>query len=89
MSACVAYAVSTQDLLALQPAHETFVYNHWDHEETWKDIQAGKPGGMSLSIMTMLDPGARAARRAHHHRHGGRPVRHRQALGRGEGRLHR
>lgn len=56
MSAFVAYAASTQDLLALNPAHETFVYNHWDHEDTWRDILAGKPGGMSLSIMTMLDP---------------------------------
>ena len=56
MSACVIYAVSNADLLALDPAHETFVYNHWDHEDTWRDIQEGKPGGMSLSIMTMLDP---------------------------------
>jgi phytoene dehydrogenase-like protein len=56
MSACVLYAVSNADLLALDPAHETFVYRHWDHEDTWRDIQEGKPGGMSLSIMTMLDP---------------------------------
>jgi prolycopene isomerase len=57
MSACVVYAVSNTDLLALNPAHETFKYNHWDHEDTWADILEGKPGGMSLSIMTMLDPG--------------------------------
>jgi prolycopene isomerase len=57
MSACVVYAVSNADLLALDPAHETFVYKHWDHEDTWRDILEGKPGGMSLSIMTMLDPG--------------------------------
>ncbi len=57
MSAFVLYAVTSQDLLALNPAHETFVYHHWDHGETWKDILAGKPGGMSLSVMTMLDPG--------------------------------
>ena len=49
-------ASATQDLLALDPAHETFVYNHWDHEDTWKDIQEGKPGGMSMSIMTLVDP---------------------------------
>ena len=56
MSACAIYGATRQDLLAGDPAHETFVYNHWDHEETWKDIHAGKPGGMSLSVMTMLDP---------------------------------
>ncbi|MDT3395892.1 NAD(P)/FAD-dependent oxidoreductase [Streptomyces sp. B1866] len=57
MSACVVYAATTQDVLAQQPAHETFVYRHWDHEDTWRDLLAGRPGGMSLSIMTMLDPG--------------------------------
>lgn len=57
MSAAVVYSATSQDLLALDPAHETFVYNHWDHEETWKDILQGKPGGMSMSVMTMLDPG--------------------------------
>jgi prolycopene isomerase len=54
-SACVVYAATRMDVLKLDPAHETFVYNHWDHEETWRDILAGKPGGMSLSVMTMLD----------------------------------
>jgi phytoene desaturase len=56
MSAVVLYGVTGQDLLALEPAHETFKYNHWDHDDTWGDILAGRPGGMSLSIMTMLDP---------------------------------
>jgi prolycopene isomerase len=56
LSACVVYAATSHDLLQYEPAHETFRYKHWDHEETWGDILAGKPGGMSLSIMTMLDP---------------------------------
>ncbi|OLE24444.1 MAG: hypothetical protein AUG44_19065 [Actinobacteria bacterium 13_1_20CM_3_71_11] len=55
-SAVVLYAATEQDVLAYQPAHETFKYNHWDHEETWRDLMGGRPGGMSLSIMTMLDP---------------------------------
>jgi prolycopene isomerase len=56
-SASVVYGATKLDLMQFHPAHETFVYKHWDHEETWKDIQAGKPGGISLSVMTMLDPG--------------------------------
>lgn len=56
MSAFVVYAATTQDMLATNPAHETFVYNHWDHAKTWDDILAGRPGGMSMSVMTMLDP---------------------------------
>ena len=57
MSACVIYGATSHDLLQYKPAHETFIYNHWDHEQTWQDIQEGKPGGISLSVMTMLDPG--------------------------------
>jgi len=42
--------------LQYKPAHETFIYKHWDHDDTWRDVLAGKPAGMSMSIMTMLDP---------------------------------
>jgi prolycopene isomerase len=55
-SACVLYGATTHDVLQYEPAHETFVYKHWDHDDTWRDVQAGKPAGMSMSIMTMLDP---------------------------------
>jgi prolycopene isomerase len=56
-SACVLYGATSHDVLQYEPAHETFIYKHWDHDDTWRDILAGKPGGMSMSIMTMLDPG--------------------------------
>lgn len=56
MSACCVYGATSHDLMQYGAAHETFIYNHWDHEETWRDILAGKPGGISLSLMTMLDP---------------------------------
>jgi phytoene dehydrogenase-like protein len=56
-SACVLYGATSHDVMQYEPAHETFVYKHWDHDDTWRDILAGKPGGMSMSIMTMLDPG--------------------------------
>lgn len=56
MSACVLYAATSHDVLQYEPAHETFIYKHWDHADTWRDILQGKPGGMSMSIMTMLDP---------------------------------
>jgi phytoene desaturase len=55
-SACVLYGATTHDVMQYEPAHETFVYKHWDHDDTWRDVLAGKPAGMSMSIMTMLDP---------------------------------
>jgi prolycopene isomerase len=56
MSAVVVYGMTKHDVLQYEPVHETFKYNHWDHEDTWRDVQAAKPAGMSLSIMTMIDP---------------------------------
>jgi phytoene desaturase len=55
-SACVLYGATSHDVMQYEPAHETFVYKHWDHDDTWEDVLAGKPAGMSMSIMTMLDP---------------------------------
>ena len=55
-SACVLYGATSHDVLQYEPAHETFVYKHWSHDDTWRDVLAGKPAGMSMSIMTMLDP---------------------------------
>jgi len=56
LSAVVVYGVTKHDLMQYDPVHETFKYNHWDHDETWADVQAARPAGMSLSIMTMIDP---------------------------------
>jgi prolycopene isomerase len=56
-SACVLYAATSHDVLQYEPAHETFIYKHWNHDDTWQDVLAAKPAGMSMSIMTMLDPG--------------------------------
>jgi len=55
-SACVLYGATSHDVLQYEPAHETFVYKHWSHDDTWQDVLAGKPAGMSMSVMTMLDP---------------------------------
>jgi prolycopene isomerase len=56
MSACCVYATTTQDVTEYLHAHETFKYNHWDHEDTWRDVLGGaRPAGMSLSVMTMMD----------------------------------
>jgi phytoene dehydrogenase-like protein len=56
MSACVLYGATKHDVMQYEPAHETFIYRHWDHADTWRDVLDGKPAGMSMSIMTMLDP---------------------------------
>jgi prolycopene isomerase len=56
ISAFLLYSATTLDVRATGLAHETFVYKHWDHEETWRDVEAGRPGGMWLSFPTLHDP---------------------------------
>ena len=48
-SACT-LPVHEQDLAA-----ETFVYDHWDHDATWADLEGGGLGGMWISVPTLHD----------------------------------
>jgi prolycopene isomerase len=56
LSAFVLFAATNQDLGVLDLAHETVLYKHWDHEETYADILAGRPGGMWVNVPTLMDP---------------------------------
>lgn len=56
LSACVLYAATTLDLRQFGGAYETFIYKHWDHQETYNDILAGRPGAMWATVPTLLDP---------------------------------
>ncbi len=55
-SAVVVYGATALDLAALRPAHEAFLYRHWDHDTTYADILAGRPGGMWANVPTLVDP---------------------------------
>lgn len=56
LSAYVLYAATDMDLAAAGAVHETFVYRHWDHDDTYRDILAGEPGGMWVNVPTIVDP---------------------------------
>lgn len=55
-SAFVLYGVLRADPRELGLVHENFVFTSWDHERTWSDVQAGRPGGMWVTAPTLLDP---------------------------------
>lgn len=55
ISAFLLYSACTLPLHEMGLAAETFVYDHWDHDATWEDLSAGRPGGMWLSIPTLHD----------------------------------
>ena len=56
ISAFLLYSAARIDPAQHGIDHETMVYRHWDHDETWSDVLAGRPGGTWLSIPTMHDP---------------------------------
>jgi len=55
-SAFVIYAATSLDLEEQGAAHEAFLYKHWDHEATHRDILDGRPGGMWANVPTLEDP---------------------------------
>jgi prolycopene isomerase len=55
-SAFVLFAATTLDLRSLAPAHETFIFDDWDHDRSEQAVRAGLPGGMWMSVPTLVDP---------------------------------
>jgi phytoene desaturase len=55
VSAFMLYAASTLPIHEAGLASEAFVYDSWDHDATWADVEAGRPGGMWLSVPTLHD----------------------------------
>jgi prolycopene isomerase len=56
-SAFIVFAATTIDVAAAGLPHEMLIYKHWDHEQTYADVLAGKPGGMWITFPTTFDPG--------------------------------
>jgi prolycopene isomerase len=57
LSAAVLYLATDLDLAAAGVAHETFVYDHWDHDETYREMLAGRVSGLVVTVPTLSDPG--------------------------------
>ncbi len=55
-SAVVVTAATNLDLAALDLPVEVWRPTHFDQEETWRDIQDGRPGGMWATFPTLRDP---------------------------------
>jgi prolycopene isomerase len=55
ISAFMLYSACTLPVEEAGLAAEVFLYDHWGHDETWADVEAGRPGGMWLSLPTLHD----------------------------------
>jgi phytoene dehydrogenase-like protein len=55
LSAFLLFAGSTLDLEAMGASHDNFLFDHWDHDTTMEDVLAGRPGGTSVNVPTLVD----------------------------------
>jgi prolycopene isomerase len=56
VSACVLFTATRLDVSRMGAVHEEFLHGHWDHEESYRDALQGKPGGMWVTVPTLIDP---------------------------------
>jgi phytoene desaturase len=56
LSAAVLFLATDLDLAAGAVAHETFLYDHWDHDETYRRMLAGEVPGLVVTVPTLSDP---------------------------------
>ena len=56
LSAVIVFIATSLDLRGMGAVHEVFRPLHVEHDDTYADILAGKPGGMFGTIPTLSDP---------------------------------
>ena len=56
LSAATVFASTKVDLAALDRPHETYVFKHLDHDETHREILAGRAGVVLVDVPTIVDP---------------------------------
>lgn len=56
LSAFVLYLATDLDLAGMGAEHEMFFYRSWNHDETFRSITEGRPGGIAVTVPTMIDP---------------------------------
>ena len=56
LSALVVYAATALPREAVDLPHVCFVHDSWDHEESYKRMQAGEPASLMLSVPSLTDP---------------------------------
>jgi prolycopene isomerase len=56
LSSAVLYLATDLDLAAAGVAHETFVFDHWDHDESYRRILAGEVPVLAVTVPTLSDP---------------------------------
>ncbi len=56
LSAVIVFVATSLDLRAMDAVHEVFRAPHVDHDESYRDLLAGRPGGMFGTVPTLASP---------------------------------
>jgi phytoene desaturase len=56
LSAAVMFLATDLDLEQAKLAHETFMYGHWDHDETYRRMLSGAVPALAVTVPTLSDP---------------------------------
>jgi prolycopene isomerase len=56
LSACVLFTATRMDMREAGAVHENFLHKHWIHEDSYRDVLEGRPGGTWVTVPTLVDP---------------------------------
>jgi phytoene desaturase len=56
LSGLMGYMATNLNVAALGLEHETFLFKHWDHDQTYGEMVAGEPSGLDFIVPTLADP---------------------------------
>jgi phytoene dehydrogenase-like protein len=56
VSAFVLFAATTLDIAQFDVGEETLLFQHWDHDESYRDVLEGRLGGTWMAIPSLADP---------------------------------
>ncbi len=56
LSALVVYLATDLDVHTSGCGYETVIHKTWDHEEAYRQVCEGQPGGICLTVPTVIDP---------------------------------
>jgi prolycopene isomerase len=57
VSAFVVYAATDLALETRGIPHETFAFDRWDHDASFRGVERGSPGWLSVTVPTLIDDG--------------------------------
>jgi prolycopene isomerase len=56
LSAVLVYAGTSLDLHRFETGHVVYMFRHWDHNETYRNMMEGRPHAVAVTLPSLSDP---------------------------------